>query len=275
MKIHHLNCATFCPPLVGKRLNDEGFMVCHCLLIESPAGLILVDTGLGQKALANPTLHMPPGTAFMLGPKLDQAETALRQIERLGFSPRDVRHVLMTHLDFDHAGGLSDFPDAAVHVFEDEYQAAMRPSGFMEKNRYCEPLWEHGPHWQRHRLQGGEPWFGFAKVRALPDVAGLADELLIVPVQGHSRGHCAIAVKADSGWLLHCGDAYFYHGEMESSGRRCTPLLSGFQSIAQFDGVDRRHNQERLRQLATQHGDQVRLFCAHDPTEFLRFSSAR
>ena len=85
----------------------------------------------------------------------------------------------------------------------------------------------------------------------------------------------SIAVKADSGWLLHCGDAYFYHGEMESSGRRCTPLLSGFQSVAQFDGVDRRHNQERLRQLATQHGDQVRLFCAHDPTEFLRFSSAR
>lgn len=274
MKIHHLNCATFCPPLVGKRLNDEGFLVCHCLLIESSAGLILVDTGLGTKALANPTLHMPPGTQFMLGPSLDVGQTALRQIERLGFSARDVRHVLMTHLDFDHAGGLSDFPEAEIHVFEDEYQAAMRPSGFMEKTRYCEPLWEHGPRWRRHTLQGGDAWFGFAHVRALPDVAGLADELLIVPVQGHSRGHCAVAVKNDRGWLLHCGDAYFYHGEMSPSGRRCTALLRLFQNLAQFDGEDRRHNQERLRQLALQHGDQVRLFCAHDPSEFRRFSSS-
>ncbi|MBL9008011.1 MAG: MBL fold metallo-hydrolase [Myxococcales bacterium] len=275
MKIHHLNCATFCPPLVGTRLNDHGMLVCHCLLIESPTGLILVDTGLGKKAIEHPALCMPPGMAWMLGPALNLAETAAQQIERLGFSPRDVRHVLVTHLDFDHAGGLSDFPEAAVHVFEDEYQAAMRPSGLMEKARYCEPLWEHGPRWQRHRLQGGEPWFGFARVRALPDVPGLADELLIVPVQGHSRGHCAIAVKGDTGWLLHCGDAYFYHGELEATGRRCTALLSAFQNIAQVDGEERRHNQERLRQLALQHGNQVQLFCAHDPSEFRRFSDGK
>lgn len=275
MRIHHLNCATFCPPLVSKRLNDEGFLVCHCLLIESPVGLILVDTGLGQKALANPSLHMPPGTSFLLGPKLDPTETALRQIERLGHSARDVRHILLTHLDFDHAGGLSDFPEAEVHVFEDEYQAAMRPAGFMERTRYVEPLWEHGPHWQRHRVQGGDAWFGFASVRALPKVAGLSDEILIVPVPGHSRGHCAIAVKTEARWLLHCGDAYFYQGEMDAAGRRCTGLLSGFQTVAQFDGDDRRNNQERLRQLAIGHGDKVQLFCAHDPSEFLRLADGK
>jgi len=42
MKIHHLNCATFCPPLVGKRLNDEGFMVCHCLLVVASGGVAAI-----------------------------------------------------------------------------------------------------------------------------------------------------------------------------------------------------------------------------------------
>lgn len=273
MKIHHLNCATFCPPLVGQRLNDHGYLVCHCLLIESPVGLMLVDTGLGQKALKEPARHMPPGSGVLMRPRLDIAETALAQIERLGFSGRDVRHILLTHLDFDHAGGIADFPAAEVHVFEDEYQAAMRPSGFFEKSRYIEPNWEHSPNWQRHRLEGGEPWFGFAHVRALPKVESLKDEILIVPVQGHSRGHCAIAVRSDGNWLLHCGDAYFYHGEMDRDGRRCPGILNGFQKVAQYDGEERVRNQERLRQLAIAHGQQVKLFCAHDPSEFRRFSS--
>ena len=36
-----------------------------------------------------------------------------------GFRREDVRHILVTHLDFDHAGGLPDFPDAVVHVQRD------------------------------------------------------------------------------------------------------------------------------------------------------------
>ncbi|MFN7134547.1 MAG: MBL fold metallo-hydrolase, partial [Myxococcales bacterium] len=52
MRIHHLNCTTMCPP--GKRLmvgrsNAWGpaLLVCHCLLLETPRGLVLVDTGFG------------------------------------------------------------------------------------------------------------------------------------------------------------------------------------------------------------------------------------
>ncbi len=37
-------------------------------------------------------------------------------MKRLGYSINDVRHIILTHLDLDHAGGLHDFPNAAVHV---------------------------------------------------------------------------------------------------------------------------------------------------------------
>ncbi|WP_197673995.1 MBL fold metallo-hydrolase [Micromonospora narathiwatensis] len=48
-------------------------------------------------------------------PDLDPHETAVRQIERLGHSPADVRHIVVTHLHRDHTGGLADFPAARVH----------------------------------------------------------------------------------------------------------------------------------------------------------------
>jgi glyoxylase-like metal-dependent hydrolase (beta-lactamase superfamily II) len=58
----------------------------------------------------------------------DYRETAYMQIKELGFNPQDVRHILVTHLDLDHAGGLSDFPEAKVHIFAPEFEAAMNPN---------------------------------------------------------------------------------------------------------------------------------------------------
>ena len=68
LKIHHLNCGTMCPhgaPLINGygKLTDNGHMVCHCLLIESNDGLVLVDTGLGIEDVRNPVKRL--GRAFM------------------------------------------------------------------------------------------------------------------------------------------------------------------------------------------------------------------
>ena len=62
MRIHHLNCGTCCP--AGGRLFDGtsdaafGHLVCHCLLIESDAGLILVDTGFGTRDIDHPLVDV-------------------------------------------------------------------------------------------------------------------------------------------------------------------------------------------------------------------------
>ena len=53
-------------------------------------------------------------------------ETAKSQIQAMGYSPRDVRHIVLTHLDFDHAGRIEDFPHARVHVMERELESASR-----------------------------------------------------------------------------------------------------------------------------------------------------
>src|SRR4029077_13282903 len=178
--IHHLNCGTMCPR--GERLItgeggllDSAHLVCHCLLVEGAEGLVLIDTGLGLGDARNPAQL---GRLFttLFRPRALAAETAVSQIRELGFQPGDVRHIVATHLDLDHAGGLPDFPDAEVHLLGDELDAAMNPS-WRERTRYVAEHWAHGPHWVRHKVEGDQ-WLGFDSVRILP---GSDAEILLVP----------------------------------------------------------------------------------------------
>lgn len=246
---------------------EAGRMVCHCLLVEGADGLVLIDSGFGTGDIANPRQLGRPFN-LVVRPQLDRAETAVAQIEALGFDPRDVRHIVVTHLDLDHAGGLPDFPDAEVHVLSAEHAAAMNPT-LRERSRYVDGAhWAHGPRWAVHDV-GGDSWNGFESVRVLP---GSGPEVVLIPLRGHSRGHAGVAVRRPAGWLLHCGDAYFNHGEMRTPPR-CPTGLRAFQSLMQADGRARRENQERLRELAARKAGEVELICSHDELELERARS--
>ncbi|HEX8483103.1 MAG TPA: MBL fold metallo-hydrolase [Allosphingosinicella sp.] len=274
MRVHHLNCGTDCPVggalFDGRSLGPLGRLVCHCLLIEHDSGLILVDTGYGLKDVDHP--HRPPHPRItramrtLLNIRLRESETAVRQIEALGFKAADVRHILLTHLDFDHAGGLEDFPQAAIHVMSEEFTAATGPRrGFVPRNRYRPSQFDEVRDWQLHAGPSGEPWFGFEAVRGL---GGLPPEILMVPLPGHTWGHAGIAVdRGAEGWLLHAGDAYFYRHEVRRPERKCTPGLRAYQTMMEVDRERRLSNQARLRALSIERAADVKLICAHDPVE--------
>lgn len=266
MRVHHLNCGSLCPH--GRRLIngdgsllEKGLIVCHCLAIESGDDLVLVDTGFGIEDAHDPRRL---GVERLMGAEPKVETTALKQLEGLGFSAADVRHVVTTHLDPDHTGGLPDFPEAEVHVHSTELDTALSP-GFRDKLRYPDAHWRHGPRWVRHDV-GGDDWLGFESVRILP---GLDAEIVLVPLFGHSRGHTGVALATDEGWLLHCGDAYFNHGEVETPAH-CPPGLRLFQGFGAADNKARKHNRERLRELSARSGDEVTLICSHDPHELER-----
>ena len=205
-------------------------------------------------------------------PRLREEETAAAQVERLGFARRDVRDLVVTHLDADHAGGLPDFPEARVHLHRAERDAALARSTLNERQRYRTAHFAHGPRWAVHE-PGGDRWLGFESVQAV------ADDVLLVPLPGHSRGHSAVAVRAPSGsdvdWLLHSGDAYFNFGELVDP-RSCPVGLRIFQRIVAVDDALRRANAARLRELhASEHGKRVRIFSAHCPTEYAAATGSR
>jgi glyoxylase-like metal-dependent hydrolase (beta-lactamase superfamily II) len=94
-------------------------LVCHCLLVEGSEGLVLIDTGFGLDDMRN-TRRLGLIFDTLFRPQAGESETAIEQIRALGFQPQDVRHIVATHLDVDHTGGLPDFPDAQVHVLSRE-----------------------------------------------------------------------------------------------------------------------------------------------------------
>lgn len=275
MRVHHLNCISTCPLggwLMDGRagsLLERGRLACHCLLIETGDGLVLVDTGLGLRDVADPKGRLSRFFLTLLSPEFREEMTARRQIERLGFRAADVRHIVLTHLDFDHAGGLDDFPEAQVHMLELERVHATAQKTWLDRQRFRPQQWSTRPNWRTYRPEEGERWLGFERAREL---VGVPPGIALIPLPGHTFGHAGVAVEGPSGWLLHAGDAYFHHDEMNVHHPRCTVGLRCYQALMEKDRSARLAQQVRLRELAATRGASVDLFCAHDLEEFERLA---
>ena len=260
--VHHLNCGSSCPRGVSLSGAFSKPVINHCLLVETRDGLVLVDTGMGRAIAEDPISKLGRLRSFTLGIERENTEifAAKDLIEQLGYSAADVRHIIPTHLDFDHCGDLVDFPEASVHVFRQEKERALSPRNMMERGRYLAHTIEHGPKWTEYDGHDGEKWFGFDTVRELP---GVHSDILLVPLFGHTAGHTGIAVRTTKGWVLHAGDAYYQRAELFGEiGAWGTMVGNTIHASPQ----SARANQSRLRELIEHHAD-IDVFCRHDPQE--------
>ncbi len=252
----------------GRSEGLRGKLACRCILVETGSELVLVDTGFGLLDVTNPTQRLSRFFLRLLDPAFKEQLTAIRQIEALGFSARDVRHIVLTHLDFDHAGGLDDFPEAAIHVMHVEAEDASAQQSWLDRQRYRPQQWSSIARWNTYE-PSGERWFGFKAVR---DLRGVPPEILMVPLRGHTLGHAGVAIREDRDWLLVAGDAYFDHDELDLDNPRCAPGLRFYQWMLEKDRRARLANQRHLRELLRDHQDEIRVICSHDPRELERDS---
>lgn len=236
-----------------------GVLVCHVLLVETDNGLVLVDSGYGLADCEEPARRTGP-TRRLFRPFFAPDETAVRQVERLGFRREDVRHIVVTHFDIDHIGGISDFPHAEIHCTAAEVLGAMHPPTRGESFRFRSAQWEHGPKIVEH-TPAGEKWRGFAAAKELTEIS---PGIVLMSLPGHTRGHACVAVDAGHRWLLHCGDA-FYHPDTIGGPPRIPPVLGAFEKVAAFDRKQVRDNHARLTELYRRGEPDLLLLCSHDP----------
>ncbi len=261
MKIHHLNCGT-----LNARFPRVKAIV-YCLLVETNEGLVLVDTGMGRKDYIDPSRLMRM-FIYLLGIPCKMEEAAAYQIQELGYKLSDVRHIVLTHLHLDHAGGLPDFPGAKVHVYQTEYEASRKPKGLIER-AYDPSHWAHRPDWVVH-VDNGVDWYGF---NSLPILDGLKPEIRLVPLPGHTRGHCGVVIATENGWLFQCGDAASpFYPDSDIHGLSPDKYIAGALPkwfVYRVIG----HKVPRIRELLQKHVDEIEAISSHDLYSFEKYRS--
>lgn len=161
-------------------------VVCHCLLLEDETGLAIVDSGIGLLDVQKPVERLGQQLIDLAGFQFNEHDAAIRRIEQRGLSPQDVHHIVVTQGDPDHAGGLADFRTARIHLSEEELSHIR--SGHW---RHASSQFDHSPGWQPFG-KGHQDWFGL-EARPLP--LGFSSAVLLIPLFGHTEGHCGVAVQ--------------------------------------------------------------------------------
>jgi glyoxylase-like metal-dependent hydrolase (beta-lactamase superfamily II) len=167
--------------LVTEEIDHEHRLLqaLNCLLVETPAGRILVETGIGER-VSDKVRDMRRYEGSPIVPALAAA----------GFEPASVDVVAMSHLHFDHAGGLlladgsRAFPRATIVAQRAEWEIALGDNPRLVAS-YDQPEVRLVRSW-------GEEGWADGEREILPGVS-------VVPTGGHSAGHQAVVVRGGGG----------------------------------------------------------------------------
>ncbi|HKH51481.1 MAG TPA: N-acyl homoserine lactonase family protein [Mycobacterium sp.] len=197
--------------------------------------VVVIDTGFAAAAGARRgrVLEMRPAEAVRL----------------LGIEPEDVATVIITHLHYDHAGNLGDFPNATVVLQAQEM-------AYVTGARMCHPALNHFFEVDDvvdmvRRIHAGS-------VRVIDGDAALFDGLQVCLIGGHTQGLQVVRIRTQRGWVVLASDAVHYYENFDE--RNPFPAILDLGQM--LDGYD------RLADLSetTDH-----IIPGHDPLVFERY----
>src|SRR5689334_11405664 len=142
---------------------------------------ILVDSGMSPAGVADPAAAWG-GLARFFEPLAGDDDRLEARLAALALEPGDVTDVVLTHLHFDHAGGVALLPRATRWVQRAEYRHALLPD--------------------RHESGGFLPQEFDGDYELLSGDATVAPGVHVLFTPGHTAGHQSVLVKVGDGW--HC-----------------------------------------------------------------------
>jgi N-acyl homoserine lactone hydrolase len=175
-------------------------------LVEHPGvGPILVDTGLHPSVAIDPKQSFGRFGAAINTFRMEHDQAIAVQLRARGVDPADVRVVVMTHLHWDHASGVSEFPDATFVVDRREWEEAGRPRGAVRG--YVIRQFDYGFDWRTVDYEAPEI-DSFATFGAALDLFG-DGSVRLLSTPGHTVGHQSLLLRLEGREALLCGDAAY------------------------------------------------------------------
>lgn len=218
-------------------------------LIEHRDGVVLFDTGLDPDGAGDPASVY--GAAASASRMRFTAQQRLdRQLSEAGFDVAEVDHVVLSHLHFDHTGGMKLFPHARFYVGAGEMAYAYNPD-----THTCGL-------YRRDELDAAQDYSWTVVPEAGLDMFGDGSVVLLF-LPGHSPGSLAMQVRLPSRTMILSGDVAHARFGLDTA----TPFH--FDS----DGEQAIRSLEQLKHLAGRPGTE--LWIGHDPDDWQRYGAGQ
>jgi glyoxylase-like metal-dependent hydrolase (beta-lactamase superfamily II) len=217
-------------PAVGSTIKIPWFFY----LIDHPSeGYVLFDSGAHPALATNPRERlgaMADSWTITMKPE----DAVIERLATLELTPHSIGHVIESHLHYDHAGGVSFFPEAEVYVQKGELPFAHWPPVY-QRGAYVKDDFDHDIKWRE--VDGEFDLFDDGKI-------------VMLPTPGHTPGHQSLLVRLESGPVILLGDAAYGLGKMRE--RRLPAVLWNPDSlIASWEYLERLEQRIGARLIAT------------------------
>ena len=164
----------------------------RCLLLDDGENCVLIETGMGRK------ISDDFKTMFNVRQKENPLKSSLK---RLNYKLEDITHVILTHLHFDHSGGILDlneegelvpaFSNAKYYISNTNWDSAMNPSPRDSASylNYNYSLLE-----------------SLGRLILVSDNSIILDGISTITVNGHTSGQQLVKIKSEKDVLVFCSD---------------------------------------------------------------------
>ena len=198
----------------------------NCLLVRGPSWTALLEAGIGRDGGAE-----WDGRYGILHPP--SVEESLRAV---GVAPSEITHAVLTHMHFDHAGGLGHLPRARLVTQKTELDAYRDPPAYHRASYAARPV----------RLDDAILLDGDAE--PLPGIS-------VRRTGGHTAGHQVVFVRSK-------GETVLFFGDLVPTVHHVPPLWTMAYDLVPMDVIERKRE---LLEAACAEGWWVHFYHDHDP----------
>jgi glyoxylase-like metal-dependent hydrolase (beta-lactamase superfamily II) len=212
-------------------------------LIDHPKGRVLFDTGLHPDVQRDPKGRLG-FLADVFPAEFEPGDEVAGRLAERDLAIELVDYVVLSHLHFDHAGGLGTVPNARVVVQQKEWDAG-QDADLAAALSFEQRDYDFG-----HDLlliDGEYDLFGDGRVVCLP-------------THGHTPGHQSLRLRLDGGDVVLTADSCYFRRTLDAEHLPAQP----------FDADGMRDSLRRLRALRAAG---ARLFFGHDPDDWTAMPS--